>query len=471
MKRLFLLIFILTSALLFAETDKPEENSKSEAPVDRQRQVLLYGIDSEVLDVLSSLQSEGVDTYNPLLKELLGEIRNPDIRSKIFQLWEITKWEDGVESAENELRKVLNDDLYDVAVIQAAAYYLAQSSDKADIHLLAELSEARDSRIAATAVRSIGKIAEKSSIPESEVEKVGEPLLQKFLKEDAYEEDELTAALIVTLGKLKYTPSADALLAVAEDEGSPGGHRRFACVSVGKIGRPEDYESIEQIYFTSKDANLRAYALAGIAEFPRDSSDILVQALKRDSFWRIRLTAAEKLGNIPAGSSAGEKLDELLRYKASIDPVKQVRMAAMKSLGKRSGTVNDQFLIDYYADINRSPELRIAALDILTENKIKGSVEAVSEILNKLWVKDSERFMEFTCRNLSRSEWDELAPLFERMLDHPNWLIQVYGVRGIRKNGLSKLEARVQALDNDKTDGRLVQEIHRGNPAPNDENQ
>ena len=286
---------------------------------------------------------------------------------------------------------------------------------------------------------------------------MGEGLLTRLKKEDPAANEDLVAALIVTLGEIKYEPAAQELVYIAEDEGASAGHRRLACVSIGKIGREEDFSVVERLYYESDDAMLRAYALAGLAEFTdRDSSDVLISALKRDSFWKIRVTAAQHME-----SAKGDDLDEMLRYKASHDPVNQVRITSLKALGIRAGSENDTYLIDYFSDKSRGIDLRIACLNVLLENKTSGTADAVKNVMDEEW--DSPgRFLEFICRELSRAEWKALAPLYEKMLDHKNWLIPVYGIRGIRKNGIQSLEGKIAALDADGVDGRIRREVTGG---------
>ncbi|MCK5736968.1 MAG: HEAT repeat domain-containing protein, partial [Spirochaetaceae bacterium] len=309
----------------------------------------------------------------------------------------------------------------------------------------------RNSRLAAASIRAIGKI------PQENNEDGGtEKLLDRLIKEDPIAEDDLVAALIVTLGELQYEPAAEELVAIVEDTGGSAGHRRLACISLGKIGRSEDFKIVERIFFETEDATLRSYALAGLADFPdQETEDILIQALKRDSFWRIRVTAAEKLSGMNT-----EGINELLRYKASNDPVPQVRIASLKALGASGNQKNKDYLLDFFKDRKNGTEVRLACMSVLVEEKIPGTNDAVNSVMDDLWEKDEGRFLEFVCRDLSRSDWGELQPIYKRMLSHSNWLLQIYGVRGIRRNNILSLQNDVNELDKDGTDSRVRREVN-----------
>jgi len=447
----FLLCFSLP--LVFSQ----ESNSDSDkAGIDPKEEILLYGIDSELLGILAELQSEKNAKYNHILSSLIAETKDPTIIQGIFRLWDDTSFTPGFAYARDEISKVIEGDDYTSSVVQAAMTYLANQGDSQSLPLYGQLLSFHDTAIVTASIRAIGKMADDAT--KMEREELGENLKERLLEEDPGTEDELYAALIVSLGSLRYEPAADELIEIVEDSAASAGHRRLACVSVGRIGRNEDFVILERVYYESDDATLRAYALAGMTEFAnRDMSDNLVQALKRDSFWRIRLTAAENL----AGSHDEEVL-KLLKYKAANDPVSQVRIASLKSIAATGGPRNHEFILSFFQNRQKSTEMRLAALDIMLENRVLGTNEAIHEVMDELWDKDEGRFLEFVCKNLSESDWPHLAPVFDRMLSHAHWLIQVYAVRGIRRSDILSLQERLDAMDAEGTDERLRREIRAG---------
>lgn len=447
---LSILLLLLSTGVLSAE-----EKESTAVKTDRREEILRYGIDTEVLSLLGELQQEKIGKYNELLTSVIQETRDVAIRQGIYRLWDDTSYSPGLDLARKELDKVLEDEDFDTAVVQTAISYIANQGDVSSLDQLGQLVSYRDTKISAASVRAVGKIAAAGGI---EREDLGQTLLTRLKSEDPVAEEDLYSALIVSLGSLEYPAAADELVQIVEDGGASAGHRRLACVSVGEIGRKEDFQVIEQMYFETTDATLRAYALAGLAKFPDvDMTDTLVQALKRDSFWRIRLTAAENLAGVE-----DEAVSELLRYKAIYDPVNQVRIASLKALGTTGGEKNQKFILDYFLDTSKGTDLRLAALGILVDNRIPGTNSAVNSIMDKLWTKDEGRFLEFVCRDLSRSEWGELSPLFERMLGHNSWLLQIYGIRGIRRNDIAGLQGKVDALDSEGVDTRVRREVTEG---------
>ena len=440
-------------------TENSNNSDNTEPPVDRRKEVLLYGIDDQVKTVLADLQKDKIAKYNELLKNVYEDTRNTDIREGIFRLWDDTSYKEGLSFARKELENVINDEDYNPSTVQAAIAFIADQEDTESLPLLYKLVSERNTRLAAASVRAIGKIPP-DSVSDGDSSGKEAELLERLNNEDPIAEDDLVAALILTLGELGYKPAADELVEIVEDSGGSPGHRRLACISLGKIGRSEDFEIVERLYYESEDATLRSYALAGLAEFPdHDISQTLIQALKRDSFWKIRVTAAEKLSGMKA-----EGINELLQYKASNDPVPQVRIASLKALGA-SGEDEDEnftYLTDFFKNNKNGADLRLACLSVLVDNEIPGTIEAVNTVMDELWEKDEGRFLEFICRDLSLSNWKDLAPLYERMLTHSNWLLQIYGIRGIRRNDILSLEGKIENLDKDGVDSRVRREVNTG---------
>jgi len=419
---------------------------------DHRESVLLNGIDDEVAALLAELRREENDRYNSLLEDILEETRNPSIAAGIYGLWEATSYGAGLNLARNELVKAADDADYESAAVQAAISYLAELKHLESQDLLIEIANSQGSRIAASAIRAIGRMGEITDAAKIEL------LLDKLKTENPFAEEDLVAALIVMLGEIHYEPAAEELVAIADDVSAPPIHRRFACISVGKIGRASDYEVIKRIYYEADNADLRSYALAGLSEFPnQDITPILVQALRRDSSWRIRMTAAEKLTDL---DSPG--VHELLRYKIANDPVSQVRIASIKTLGRSSDRDDWQFLIEYFKNDKNPSDIRLAGLRALIENKIPGTNETIFAVMDELWNKDEGRFLEFTCLEVSKGKWAALAPVYERMLDSKNWIIQVYGIRGIRRNNIASLRGRINNLDSDGIDDRVRREVRFG---------
>jgi len=419
---------------------------------DHRKSVLLNGIDDEIAAVLEDLRIEENDRYNSLLEDILEETRNPSIATRIYGLWETTSYGAGLNLASNELVKVVEDADYNPAAVGAAISYLAELKHLKSQDLLVEIANSQDSRIAVSAIRAIGRMGEIADSAKTE------RLLDRLKTVDPFAEEDLAAALIIMLGEIHYEPASEELAAIADDAGAPPIHRKFACISVGKIGRASDYEIIERIYYEADNADLRSYALMGLSEFPnQDITPVLVQALRRDSSWRIRMAAAEKLTDL---NSPG--VHELLRYKIVNDPISQVRIASIKTLGRSSDQDDWNFLIEYYTDKQNPTDIRLAALRTLIENKIPGTDEAIFSIMDELWEGDEGRFLEFTCLEVSKSEWTALAPVYKRMLDSKNWIVQVYGIRGIRRSSITSLRGRVNDLDSDGIDERVRREVRFG---------
>lgn len=66
--------------------------------------------------------------------------------------------------------------------------------------------------------------------------------------------------------------------------------------------------------------------------------------------------------------------------------------------------------------------------------------------IEKDWEDPDSRLVERVCHMLSQQESPKLRDPFDAMLSHPSFVIRIYGVRGIARNGFQDLRADLRAL-------------------------
>ena len=92
------------------------------------------------------------------------------------------------------------------------------------------------------------------------------------------------------------------------------------------------------------------------------------------------------------------------------------------------------------------------------ENKTPGAVEIIDEVFTKEWENKTTKIVEYSAKELSTAEWPELSSVYKKMLGHPNYLVQIYGIRGIRKNNLTDLYPDAAGLDKEGSHGQVRKE-------------
>jgi len=443
MKKLILLSLILFAAFpLF--TDDSEETEKEEitsVKEDRTR-TLRYGIDDEVVEVISAIQNEKDDSYNDILLEILNSTGNSKIKLQILTFFESLEDDSAKSYVINTLKMATEDYDVDEKVLTASISYSGTMKLQDSAEYLYLLSEYKNKNISAIAIRNLGKTGNTA---------FAEKFLERLQDEDFEDdEEELRESSILLMGELQYSPSVLTLIDIVQDDGYSSVARRYACDSLGKIGDELAIPVLKEL-LNDPDSILRSYVLTSLAYFENEEIEgILIQGL-RDSFWRIRVAAAKALSERKSESAV-----EILIYKAEKDPEVNVKNAAMEALAVIGGRKATTFLSEYYENNRNSDALRSSAVTALLRESPEKAVDAMKTVFEEEWEKDNSWLLNYTCKELSTTESPALAWFFEKMLDHKNFIINIYGVRGIRLNGIASLYSRVREIAEDESRHRSL---------------
>ncbi len=412
------------------QEEKKQEDEKIRSLREQREQTLSYGIDSQVLELISNLKSEENTRYNEELVELFGETTNSSIRKAIVEFFEKVEEESLVEEARKLLEEEWED--MDVQLDVALISYLETHQDEELSSLFMEMSESPRSRVANEAIKALGK---------ADKEKYTKKL--RTMYEEAGDNRARKSAALEAIGELEAEGAIPLLEKIVLDEDEEKGLRWKACVALGNIGTDEALEVIIKT-LEENDPRLRQFAVQALGKFS-ETEEIrksLIQALK-DNSWRVRVEAARSIGEIGSGAAV-----DILKYKAEHDPdTHNVRTAAVRALGKIGNNGAHDFLKELYESTSTPLEIRGVAIEMLIEHDLSGSIETIKKVMGEEWDEDNSKLLDYTCKQLSRKEDGSLKPLFARMLGHPSSLnIKIYALRGIRLNGFSGLKDEVEKL-------------------------
>ncbi len=396
-----------------------------------RKETLLYGIDSQIQDLLKTLQQEKDSSLDSVVEQVFKETVNPDVQKAALDLLTTVKdWNISSEVTKILSNRIESGDTGNDTVVVSAIRYLTDAKDTSALKLITQLVDDQSRAIAYEAVASIGKLGGDAQVA----------LLLKDLKDTSFSQA-LKPQIILALGDIKSKAAVPELTKILENQDESPTMRRYACDSLGKIGDPSSIKVITKA-FSDKDTYLRAYAVSALANFNTPEVDkLLTQALK-DSFWRVRVNAADSLGKKKVASAV-----PILEYKARYDPELVVKKAAITALGEINNAESTDFLRTVFSNPLINPALRTVAVDSLVSNDLSGSLQEIEKYINSEWDKPSSHLLDYTCKQLSQVKDPKLEPLFERFLTSPSLNIQIYGLRGIRLNKFKNLQKKVEAFD------------------------
>ena len=406
----------------------------------------MYGIDSEVLDIISTISSENDSTFDEDLKELLSVNDNPEINRAIFDFFGRNESDAGREKAIQLVQDHLDDYEFSTNLILSAISYLGIIREKEAGRLFYDMLDDNNKSLAGAALRGIGKLEDNSRVKE----------ILKFYEynEGDSEYEDLLASAILVMGELQYREASDIFEDILMDDDAPSVHRQYAAISIGKLQADSGFDLLKEQYLILEDSNLRSYVLKGLTEYDKGELDgILITAL-RDSFWRIRVAASEGLGERKT-----EDAVNILIYKVKNDPVRQVRYSSMKALGEIASAEANTFLLEQFEGARNPFDIRTRALDIMLDKKMDGTIESLKAVLDEKWDKDKDSELGPFCKTLSTTEWGALEPFYNAMLQNKDFIIRIYGIRGVKINKLSSLKDRVSDLDSEEQPVNVRREV------------
>jgi HEAT repeat protein len=419
--------FVSIVLLLMMSLSAGAENQKE--LVDQWREVLLYGIDSEIMATLGALRTAGERSLDDELLQLFRESINTEIRLAILQYYRETGYSAAAEPVLAMLAMLSAGDMEDSELMIGLVRYFIDVRSDESVSVLINLLGHRDQGVALAAITALGR---------SENSEAGAAIEAKLT--DREYPAELRPDLILALGSLGYAPAYDQLVAIIRDRGGERIERLYACDALGKIGDSRAVDELKKL-FGEADSLVKMYAASALANFSMEEvQDLLIQGL-RDSNPRVRITSAKALADPGA-----KKAVDILIYKVENDPEKAVRGEAIRSLGAIGGSRAIDYLKELYLSETNTLSDREIALIALTDNHLSFSLKAVETLINRDYEAKNQAALELTAKKLAEIKSPQLKSLYERFLESVNPSLRIYALRGIGKNGFREFRADIEEL-------------------------
>jgi len=401
---------------------------------ERTRDMLLYGIDSQVLEVVQKLKATADTSYSVELAAVLAEQRGVELRRGILDFFTDTRTSGG-EQAATEILKGWQDAAVDLAI--AAVRYLSAIEAKGRAALFAPLLDAPQPALASAAIRGLGKTGDPSVV---------ELLLKNLAGPDAAEA--ARGDLILALGDLGDARAVQPLIAIAKNRDEEKSRRMYAAASLGRLGDAAALPVLRDM-FVEKDALLKASAAAALSRFSvQEAFDLLLAGLK-DENWKVRVECAKALTR-PLDPARAEQALAVLFYKGEFDPATQVRTEAVRAIGAIGGEKALRFLAGLFRDVKNPLAIREESLTVAARAGLPAVLEAVRAVIAEEWKAVDQRTLEMTARVISGFSAAELHDTFSRLLESPNPIVRIYGVRAIAAAAMRDLRERIVTIS--KTD-------------------
>ena len=261
----------------FAEEGKTIRSVKED-----RLDVIRYGLDSEIIELLSSLRDERDSSLVEEISGLVKNTPNTKIIKEVFEYLRVMKDSRLEAAAYSYIEK---QEEVKPEVLIAVLNYLGEAGTGTQVEKVQGLLKNKNQQVVSAVIKNLGK---------SKSQAAYRSLLALFEEEGT--SNQIRSEIVLAFGELKIKEALTPLKKILADEGEDITLRRFACDSIGKLGDPEAVPTLLKA-LESNDNLLRAYAISAVGSFPgKETEGILLSAL-RDSFPRVRELAAERIGD------------------------------------------------------------------------------------------------------------------------------------------------------------------------------
>jgi HEAT repeat protein len=395
--------------------------------IAKKRAIILYGIDSELIDLFNSLTAAKDSTFNADTKDVFERSKDAKLRGAILELWRSLAWKGG----EQDAAKVVTDrDNEDPAVVASALGYLGEIKSKAALTEGKAILDENNSTILPALISMLGKVG-------------GDPevdLIMTWLKGDtalpAFRE-----AAIRALGDMGSKKAADWLATTLGDNGVSRFERVIAAESLGKIALTASVDPLVKAA-QSDDALVRAAAIGALGNFSdKTAEDAIVESL-RDSYPAARVAGCKAI--------AKRKIEAALpnlEYKAQNDPDKGVKTEAIKSIAALGGKEGFAFLSTIMDDSNSPVDLRQLAFGLLIRDDAAASMKVLlARLAEEAKATDRTMFTALTREIAAAADAPAAAPLARILLRDKDYLIRLGGLQWAKATKSPDIKADVAAL-------------------------
>ncbi len=421
----FLPVFLLAAALAGAQ---------AAGTLEKRRDVIRYGIESELLELVTALQNEKEDTLNPDLLALLAETRSPRLREALLRFFAAREWPGAVPAAVSLLD---GRDQESAQSVNAALGYLSAVKAREGIPEAREIVESRETKYLSPAIRLLGRAG---GAAETDL------LLSLYESEDS--SDSLRQDVILALGEIGAQAAVESLMKTLDDTAGKKGTRMFAAEALGKI---KDARAVPALVRAAngEDPQVRGTSVAALGNFSGPEADAAIVQGLRDSVPAVRLAAVK--------ASAARSLREaepFIRFRARNDPDRKVKDEAIKALAAVGGRENLEFLRELLQDRKVDVPSRAGAFSALLERDADGSRADLEKALAAEAVSKDPSLLKALQRALVLGPDKAAAPLVEiYLLQSPDFGTRIAGIDWVRRNKVQSLRSAIAAMaESDKVE-------------------
>ena len=435
-KTFFVICLFLFFSFVWA-TDSSDKNSseeKSESEIQKRQDTLMYGMESDITSLLSTLISEKDEMFSDKIFEIFNSTRNMAIKESIIKYF--------LELKDDRIKDYCVEVLMDpyeekTSFVTIILQYVSTLEIKEASPYVLQILQSDSEEFFDSALNAIGKIG---GVEEA-----------KYLVECMDDEDLPLArrqSLMRALGQLKVVETYDDLVEIAEDEDENTYVRTYALESASSMENDSIIPVLLDL-FNHSEPRLRVAVVQGLSNFIETSTDaesVILEAFK-DNHSSVRLKATE----IVKEKKIIKAMPYLI-YRAKNDSDKKIVYECYNAIANLNTSESVEFLNTIITNVKMNETARAKAIDSILEYKVTDSYDSVIKVALETLKDDKQKNLRYAIgKGIAKYE----LPMFETVcleyLNHKDVSTQGTGLDIFLKNKYPALMDTVKAIsENDK---------------------
>lgn len=442
MKNIFLkkTFFIVCLFLFFSfawaveSSDKSSTEEKTESEIQKRQDTLMYGMESDITSLLSTLISEKDDMFSDKIFEIFNSTRNIAIKESIVKYF--------LELKDDRLKDYCVEVLIDpyeekTSFVTIILQYVSTLEIKEASPYVLQILQSDSEEFFDTALNAIGKIG---GVEEA-----------KYLVECMDDEDLPLArrqALMRALGQLKVVETYDDLVEIAEDEDENTYVRTYALESASSMGNDSIIPVLLDL-FNHTEPRLRVAVVQGLSNFIETSADaeaVILDAFK-DNHASVRMKASEI-----AKEKKLTKAMPYLIYRAKNDSDKKIVYECFNAIANINNSESVEFLNAVITNTKMNETTRAKAVDAVLLYKVTDSYDSVIKVALETLKDDKQKNLRYAIgKGIAKYELPSFESVCLEYLNHKDVATQGTGLDIFAKNKYPSLMDTVKTIsENDK---------------------
>jgi HEAT repeat protein len=442
MKKIFCAITLLIGAVLYAQNESEAAAAPSagagqsnNATEKVRYNTIKYGTETEIVNLIQTLKTEGTDYLDQEIIALVENTRNQKILAGAFSFFG-EREKSGLE--DRAMRAIEERDEEKNETIIAAIDYLGKVKTEKAAPVLRKLIDSGEKRFMNAALRSFGRISRADGADAAEY-------LVDFYENNS-PDDENRREIITALGAAGSAGAVQFLAGIASNTEERVSLRIAALDSIAKIGDSGGLDAVLACV-SAGDPNLRSAAVTALGPFSGQAVDEAILDAFRDSYYRTRIAAAQASRQRKFAAAV-----PYLKFRAERDEVPAVKEDSIRALGAIADGDSIKILEDLFTERKNSDRVRITAGEMLMQIQPEKSLDRIVMELDEAKQKKQTALYNGLLKIIGEAKSANMEAIARRLMQNSGVIEKSYAMDIAVNNRLTGLADEIKTMTGDKNE-------------------